>query len=323
MNEKYRINQRLSIVSVIGLIIIGLAGIAVAGAKSSKVEKNLNSQILIQNNYTNISSNEIKKTESSDKKVNSSGNPISNDPDSTLKDIDKQELSVPVGLNTFWLNCEYVETLKTTRSPMKAAQDIYYVSINFKKSDTNIEWEQIYNFHEGLKLPLDGFKKMVDDSYMPVLNKSEVDYYSVKDDRLVFTGNPIDKIEWNFKDKNTNPGELKNLKFVRAEPNVETFINRYAIAGKYKDEQGHIYTFSEEGKAVWPDKTFDYETGLDFILTKFDYFFNESEYEINKPVIVGFEWINNKLHLFKGFDNEQTGGFLKENKPYLILTPIE
>lgn len=52
--------------------------------------------------------------------------------------------------------------------------------------------------------------------------------------------------------------------------NLKQFINRFTIAGKYKDSDGHSYIFTEEGEAIFPENKFPYEVSLDFFSQGYD-----------------------------------------------------
>jgi hypothetical protein len=55
----------------------------------------------------------------------------------------------------------------------------------------------------------------------------------------------------------------------------QKWANEATIAGAYQDERGQRYTFQSNGQADFPgNQTFDYNIGLDMILSNHDYFYS-------------------------------------------------
>jgi hypothetical protein len=227
-----------------------------------------------------------------------------------------------IGKDTEWLNADYLKTLKETKSTFKASKDIYYSAMIFKLNQKTVEWMQCYNFHEGLGYIIEYFGKN-GEVYYPVFSPEQWSAYVTKENTFVFSGNPVDKIEWSFVEIYNNPGEQKHLTFVRAEPDIKTIINSLTIAGNYKDNKGLRYSFSEDGKAVWPDRSFDYEVIPDNVLTNYDYFMTSAMIEKNRHETKGFEWKDGNLFIFNITDTGETDTPEKDNKPFLVLTPVK
>jgi hypothetical protein len=52
-------------------------------------------------------------------------------------------------------------------------------------------------------------------------------------------------------------------------------LNRFVLAGNYKDEKGRPWMFSESGEATWPDQKFNYELSLNDPAASCDYLQSE------------------------------------------------
>lgn len=99
--------------------------------------------------------------------------------------------------------------------------------------------------------------------------------------------------------------------------NYKQFIARNTIAGKYEDEKGGLYTFTEDGMATFPDRGFRYEVDADFLMINFDTFFEVLPQVPFVGTQYGFKLINNKLQIF------EMGGPMgnePEPKPFVTLT---
>ena len=61
------------------------------------------------------------------------------------------------------------------------------------------------------------------------------------------------------------------IPFVRVEPNIDEYVNRLVLEGTYKDGRGKTFIFGESGKAIWPEKSFNYRVRFDYIFADCDY----------------------------------------------------
>ena len=90
------------------------------------------------------------------------------------------------------------------------------------------------------------------------------------------------------------------------------------LTGHYKDRRGLDYEFREDGYAVFPDRKFQFEIGMDHVLTSFDYFMQMGPNHIATSV-TAFKWEGGNLQLFRTKEDE--GGFddVADPRPYLSL----
>jgi hypothetical protein len=84
----------------------------------------------------------------------------------------------------------------------------------------------------------------------------------------------------------------------------------HTIAGKYVDSTGALYEFRSDGTAVFPNRSFHFEVGLDHVMDRYDYI-------IFKGGSWAFQFKNSKLMFFKTTDDEMAEPL---PDPFLILT---
>ena len=112
----------------------------------------------------------------------------------------------------------------------------------------------------------------------------------------------------------------KKIPFVRLPEALETEINRVVIAGKYKDQEGRSYEFTQAGEAVLPDRSFPYEVALDVKAGNCDLVHSHRERAPEGKERLGFAWKGGLLQLFniKALKQDR---YACETKPFLTLTP--
>jgi hypothetical protein len=112
----------------------------------------------------------------------------------------------------------------------------------------------------------------------------------------------------------------KKITFVRLPEALETQINRVVIAGKYQDQEGRSYEFTQAGEAVLPDRSFPYELALDVKAGSCDLMHSHRERAPEGKERLGFAWKGGDLQLFN-IKALQQDRYACEAKPFLILTP--
>ncbi len=97
-------------------------------------------------------------------------------------------------------------------------------------------------------------------------------------------------------------------------------LNRFVIAGDYRDEKGQTWTFTESGEARWPEQKFNYELSLNDPGANCDYLQSESASasEADKKRY-GYGWKGGKLSIF----GARLAGkkVICDKKPMAVLTP--
>ncbi len=98
-------------------------------------------------------------------------------------------------------------------------------------------------------------------------------------------------------------------------------LNRFVIAGDYRDEKGQTWTFTESGEARWPEQKFNYELSLNDPSSNCDYLHSESASstsEVGKRHY-GYGWKGGKLSLFGARLSGKK--VICDKKPMAVLTP--
>ena len=103
-------------------------------------------------------------------------------------------------------------------------------------------------------------------------------------------------------------------------------LNRFVIAGKYGDEKGRTWIFSESGEATWPEQKFNYELSLNDPDANCDYLQSESAAKgaddhkgADDKKRYGYGWKAGKLSIFAA----RLAGkkVVCDAKPIAVLTP--
>jgi hypothetical protein len=136
----------------------------------------------------------------------------------------------------------------------------------------------IFNFHEGgntFAILPDGSVPPVDSSTMPTL------VVSVLDDGSFRLG-----LE-----------SFKSTTYVFVQE-ARRYVARNVLTGEYKDRRGLRYEFREDGWAIFPDRKFKFEIGMDHVLTGFDYFMEIDQHGLALSTSA-FHWKDGKLQVFR------------------------
>jgi len=110
----------------------------------------------------------------------------------------------------------------------------------------------------------------------------------------------------------------KEEAFVKLDVPLEQYANNVLLAGTYKDDKGRTFTFSKDGVALWPGKSFPYKLTLDSSEAGCDYFQTEDRNEPGQRKRYGFQWKGKELQLFKiVYDRDMP--IQCEDKPFVSL----
>ena len=265
-----------------------------------------------------------------------------------------------------YLRKEYVETLKATKDPQEAFSKVSdecglniskptaFLKVTdkhglstYKRDDDYLLGHYArsfnYNFHEGGGSPaILEIKPVGDDSFLLVFGEEAPTkdpnnpvklIPSISDEfiRIVSrAGNDIQEIEWSkriFTD--ANKIGWKKATFVRVDG--ANYVNKTVLAGKYKDQQGRPFVFTEE-KAIWPERTFNYNVNQDFTMGDYDCNsfdilddnHHRTEDKPGAPAAIGFQWKDGKLYIFNLIPPPPDDNTYKCGKePVYILTPVQ
>lgn len=157
-----------------------------------------------------------------------------------------------------YLRAEYIRGVCRTRSPYAARMRMEKIrnsnisQISIEQSNEGLSVGIGWNFHEG------------NSGYSPA-----------KDGKLQVEGTTYAISVHSPTEFELSDGK-STIRF-RYVGDWQNWANRAVIAGTYVDSHGRKYVFESNGRAVFPHAQFDYEVGLDMILTSYDYIYSKND----------------------------------------------
>ena len=211
-----------------------------------------------------------------------------------LSKSDEVVSDLPLQLGDY-LTVEYIDHLMQTRSPMTASEQ------SDKRRHCNVD------FDSKVKEVYFGFDNFHDSEALYVTDSG------LRNVKKIYGQTPA-KLKALSRSEFFITVEGKTLIY-RHVGNLKEYIARNTVAGKYKDNMGGLYTFTEEGLATFPGRSFKYEVPTDFMFG-FDQVYEKRQ----DGEAYGFKVVNNELQLFK-----IVGEFIGEPEPipFVTLTRID
>lgn len=223
-------------------------------------------------------------------------------------------------LQGIWINEEFAKTLSTLKSPHAAAKKIPPVVIAIKRegraypivvTDFNKASMQVV-----LDVEPDGkpssYRLVIGAEDKPTAN-SEVKYLYLQGAKNA--QGQFDRVR--MAEMNFMKGKWAD--YTRLNGEISPYINRLVIAGKYKDEKGRAWEFTEAGEARWPDKKFDYELSLNDPTAACEYMQTEGTKADADKIRYGYAWKDGKLSILPArVANKKVRC---DAKPLAVLTP--
>ncbi|MCA3132681.1 MAG: hypothetical protein ACK5YW_01745 [Betaproteobacteria bacterium] len=108
--------------------------------------------------------------------------------------------------------------------------------------------------------------------------------------------------------------------FVRLEDGLEARVNRVVIAGRYRDEQGRAWSFSEAGELSGPDGNAAYEVSLAASGAGCEFFEVADDKAPGGKRRTGYAWKAGRLSLF-ATTGDKPARLRCESKPFAVLAP--
>jgi hypothetical protein len=226
-----------------------------------------------------------------------------------------------------WINEAYLSVLAALKSPHAAAKKTAPVVIAIRREGRGYPIVVTDFNRASLQAVLDvepdgkpGAYRLVVGADDKPMSSNEVKYIrfeAVKNaqgkfDRLRFA--EPDFMKGNWADYVPITGELSPQ------------LNRIVIAGKYRDDKGRPWGFSESGEATWPEQKFNYELSLNDPGANCDYLQSESAAKgvddnkgLDDKKRYGYGWKAGKLSIFAA----RLAGkkVVCDDKPIAVLTP--
>ena len=225
-----------------------------------------------------------------------------------------------------WINEAYLSVLATLKSPHAAAKKTPPVVIAIRR-DGRAYPIVVTDFNKAsLQAVLDVEPDGKPGSYRLVVGADDkpVSSSEVKYIRFEATKNAQGKLDrLRFAEPDFMKGKWAD--YVPLAGELSPQLNRFVIAGKYGDEKGRTWTFSEAGEATWPEQKFNYELSLNDPGANCDYLQSESaakgEADKNRDdkKRYGYGWKAGKLSIFAA----RLAGkkVVCDAKPLAVLTP--
>ncbi len=225
-----------------------------------------------------------------------------------------------------WINEAYLSVLAALKSPHAAAKKTPPVVIAIRR-DGRAYPIVVTDFNKAsLQAVLDVEPDGKAGSYRLVVGADDkpVSSGEVKYIRFEATRNAQGKLDrLRFAEPDFMKGKWAD--YVPLAGELSPQLNRFVIAGKYGDEKGRTWTFSEAGEATWPEQKFNYELSLNDPGASCDYLQSEraSKGEADKKgddkKRYGYGWKAGKLSIFAA----RLAGkrVVCDAKPLAVLTP--
>ncbi len=222
-------------------------------------------------------------------------------------------------LEGIWVYEAYARSLAKQRMPHRVASQIAPVVIAIKREGRSYPI-LITNFDKASLLAvLDVEPDVKPGSYRLVLGPDDRPVSSTEVKYLWFRANR--NAQGGF--DRLNMAELFFMKgrwadYVHVGTEIGPFINRAVISGRYLDDKGVSWEFTDDGEAIWPDRKFLYELSLNDRSSNCEYF-EADELMSEGKKFFGFAWKGEKLQIYPA---KLVGKRVRcEAKPLATLTP--
>lgn len=219
-----------------------------------------------------------------------------------------------------WINDAYLKALTQSRSPHAVARKVSPLVIALKREGR--AWPIVVtDFNRAsMEAVLDveptakpGAYRLVVGAEDRPMSSSEVKYVPFEGTRN--SQGRFDKL------RIAEPTFLKGkpADFVLLAGELSPALNRIVLAGRYRDEKGGTWEFTEGGEARTPDQTFLYEISLNDPGAGCEYLQSEDLRDGDQPKRFGFAWKGEKLSILPA---RLVGKkVVCEARPLAVLTP--
>lgn len=102
------------------------------------------------------------------------------------------------------------------------------------------------------------------------------------------------------------------------EKDEEDLVNKIVLSGKYRNQAGKVYVFENNRIAKWPNESFKYRVGLDFVFGKHNYIWVVDDNNKNLDRYYTYEWNNDRLFIYRASIPEGEA-VVPEKEPFVAL----
>lgn len=224
-------------------------------------------------------------------------------------------------LEGVWMNETYLEELRKTRMPHQSAKKQRPVVIAIKREGRVYPYVSTDFEKAALMIVLDVEPDLDPGSYRLVLGAKNAPTSSEEAKYVLFKGarnadQNFDKLA--IKELFIMKGQWAN--YVRVGLELGPAVNGIVLSGNYKDRKGRDWSFTDNGKASFPDKSFYYELSLNDKTAKCEYFEAEDLETPDGKRLFGYRWKRDELELY---DAKVTNDRVRcEATPFAFLKPV-
>jgi hypothetical protein len=195
-----------------------------------------------------------------------------------------------------YLSRAYLNSLKSTRSPLEADKAGSLTMLRIARRNAQVSITPGFNFHESG----DQYFVGTNGSVLP----AKPDPYNTRN--LYVAGVSDGTLKFGLDD--SSPADYV---FVGEE---YAYVAQIVIAGKYHDSRNRSYEFTADGRAVFPERSFKYEIGLDHVLNPYDYYM-----ENGRALPWAFKRTGKELQIFATAETQDGFEEITSNRPMWIL----
>lgn len=223
-------------------------------------------------------------------------------------------------LEGIWMIDSYVKVLRETRMPHQAAKKERPVVIAIKREGRVYPFVSTDFEKAALMVVLDVEPDVKPGSYRLVLGTKNEPTSGDEAKYVWFKGTrnadgKFDRLA--FKELFMMKGKWANYERVGLE--LGPVINGIVLAGKYTDRKGREWSFTDKGKASFPDKSFYYELSINDKTAKCEYLEAEDLAAPDGKRFYGFRWKAGKLRIY---DARVSKNRVRcDSQPIAVLTP--
>ena len=222
-------------------------------------------------------------------------------------------------LEGIWMNDAYIKALREVRMPHQAAKKASPVVIAITRQGRAYPYVATDFDKAAFMMILDLEPDVKPDSYRLVLGEKNEPTSADEVTYLWFKGQRDADRKFRklaFKEVFIMKGKWADYEHVGMQ--LGPVMNEIVLAGRYKDGDGREWSFTEQGQATIPDKSFYYELSINDKKARCEYF--EAE-DLDAPegiTYYGYAWKAGKLLLFRAeMKNDRVRC---ESKPFAELT---
>jgi hypothetical protein len=223
-------------------------------------------------------------------------------------------------LEGIWMNNSYVEMLRKIRMPHQAAKKGAPVVIAIKREGRVYPYLATDFDKVALMVILAVEPDIKPHSYRLVLGEKNAPTSSDDVKYIWFKGQRDADRKFRklaFKELFIMKGKWADYEHVGME--LGPVVNGIVLAGRYKDQDGREWSFTEQGQATFPDKSFYYELSINDQQAGCEYLEAEDLAAPEGKSYYGYAWKAGKLQLFRA--EVKKDRVRCEAKPFAVLTP--